>query len=801
MHIRWLTSVALFIFLFLLTTPSQALAQDTGQNLTISDAIYADLAVQGNLDNVSLYYRDKNSTDDVSYRDNKAWIPASTCKLYVAMYAYDQIAKGKASLADVITIKTTNVVPSEDVENGLPPLIEGDQALIQRLIEQMLTQSDNTAYNTLLDVFDRREITKYVRILGLSSSSIGSKLNQDEFQSQSESTIPGYGINTTTAADYGKAFELINDKKIPGAQQLFDILKQQRLNNMLPLYLPKNIIVAHKTGDLDPLYHDGGIIEATSGAYILSIFSNAGTPNLVAHLSELIYSKNYDLVGKEILSYKINIKGENDQKEPTLAQEFQNQRVIGESTASLKAPAITAADLGITAADLSLKLDQNQLPNVLIPKDSFLHSLVQSYFQIKKVLAIGNDTKTKVQIEELNLQLAEAQNLKKRGKTQDSQNLIANIQPQLSSIVKQKSIANTEIQTAVKSVSETRFSLLAEDLKEAKGQDRLKLIKKIGTEAKETATTIQPQISKANTASSLNQRPLIGEVISSNNNSVSIKTASGQQVEIPKSDTNVKVRSKNTEEAVNDLSQVKPGTTIAMVGTTSEKGDFKPSFILSNIPRQLSAPQPATVLQVNPESNSMFISENGNPVRVQITQDTSIKGSDTDVALKSIKTGDQVVVHGNPVPPPQPQNESTPQAAPSTSPTPISSQTSPAPKNDSQKVTVSPTPKTGIQKGTGSPLPSSGASVKPQTSTQKPQPASQTGNSPKPPSPAPQVIKSTSIQVIEKDKNVGKNPTPNNSSSNPQKSENKNPPPPPPATTNSNSSQKDTSKDDKKSTK
>lgn len=789
--------ILLILFCFLsMAQLKVTFAQDNNQTLSVSDAVYADLALQGELDNVSLYYRDGNSKNDISFREDKEWLPASTVKTYVAMYAFDQISNGNASLGDVVTIKAVNSVPTEDVPNGLPQLNEGDQASVERLIEQMITQSDNTAYNTLLDVFDRREVVKYIRLLGLSNSSIGSKLNQDAVQASSELQVPGYGINTTTASDYGKAFELIKENKISGSVELFNILKLQQINNMLPRYLPKSVVVAHKTGDLDPLYHDGGIVEATSGAYVLSIFSNAGTPDLVAHLSQLVYSRNYDLVGRDILSDKINIKNENDLKEPTLAQRPSDKRIIGASTTALKAPSITAADLGITAADLSLNTNTNRLPTVFIPADSLLHPLVNTYFQLRKAISLNQTDKAKVEIEQLNLQLSESQDLKNRDKLQESKNLVASIQPHLNRIVKQSAISNSTVQTSIKSVSETRFSLFKEDLKEAKGNDRLKLIKQIGTDAKTTADIVQPKLSQANTATSLNQRPIIGEVISSNDNSITIKTAGGQQVKIPKSDTTIKVRSKGAEQPVGDLSQIAPGTTVAMIGTTSENGNFKPSFILSNISRQLSAPQPVTVIKVNSQNNSMIVSENGNSIKIQITPQTSIKGADTDISLDSIKTGDIVVVHGDPVEPNKDQknNLGSPSSItnPSGSPRPSTLPGSPEP-GTSLKTTQQ-------NSGTGATIPNTVSSSTKSVASDAPTPV----KSPSPPQNAtPQVIKSTSIQIIEKNRDVvNNNPNPALSSQPKSSNTSQQQSAPPPTSnnqsSNSNPTPQSNKKDDKK---
>jgi beta-lactamase class A len=66
---------------------------------------------------------------------------------------------------------------------------------------------------------------------------------------------------------------------------LLDLLKSQEINDRLPAWLPKNTIVAHKTGDLNSIIHDAGIIYSPKGPYILSILTRD---------SELNYRQTYE---------------------------------------------------------------------------------------------------------------------------------------------------------------------------------------------------------------------------------------------------------------------------------------------------------------------------------------------------------------------------------------------------------------------------------------------------------------------------------------------------------------------------
>jgi beta-lactamase class A len=195
---------------------------------SLSDAVYADLATQHYLDNVSIFYSDGKLNNDIKVNESRHWLPASTVKTFAAMYAYKLISEHKLSLSDTFRIDEKNDVPTELVTEELPTLLEGDSVSLSRLIRQMITQSDNTAFNVLLDILGRDKITSYIQSLGLAHSNVGSKLNLDTSQTQYEYDIPGYGINTTTADDYARAFTLIKRNKIPGAHDLFMVLKDQK---------------------------------------------------------------------------------------------------------------------------------------------------------------------------------------------------------------------------------------------------------------------------------------------------------------------------------------------------------------------------------------------------------------------------------------------------------------------------------------------------------------------------------------------------------------------------------------------
>ena len=400
--------------LFLTTTPVIA-SEKPDSEVTLSEEVYADLAMRHALGHVSVYYFDGDIKDTISINADQAWVSASTIKVYAAMYAFYQVSQGQLSLDQLVTIDPSNVAASESIPNGYAALQDGDIVSVYRLLDQMITQSDNTAFNTLLDLLDRREVTKYIHDLGLESSNVGGKLNLDDLQQAQEAQAPGYSENTTTAADYAKAFILIKNDKIPGSDSLFEILTRQKFNSMLPASLPDSVVVAHKTGELDPYYHDGGIIITPDKKYVLSIFSDEGEPELVAHVSELIYSENINLVGLDI-----------------------------------NMPKVLAA---------TTVVDSN-LPPVLIPADSPLHTLTDLGYEMAETLYPVRPVQTRFKAKVLKTDLAEAKDLLKRGKESQANKIIADVDGKLGALAKEKVVSSDpSLQAALIQVSETRFKI------------------------------------------------------------------------------------------------------------------------------------------------------------------------------------------------------------------------------------------------------------------------------------------------------------------------------------------------------
>ena len=81
----------------------------------------------------------------------------------------------------------------------------------------------------------------------------------------------------TSARDIARFFkvlwkgELVSEE---ASEDMLRILFDQRLNDRIPKYLPSDVRIAHKTGEIDGWRHDAGIVVASRSAYVIVLMAD-----------------------------------------------------------------------------------------------------------------------------------------------------------------------------------------------------------------------------------------------------------------------------------------------------------------------------------------------------------------------------------------------------------------------------------------------------------------------------------------------------------------------------------------------
>ena len=106
-------------------------------------------------------------------------------------------------------------------------------------------------------------------------------------------------LNVTNAADIAALYVmLINGQVVSesASQEMLVLLEDQQINDRLPSYLPEDTVVAHKTGNLDGLVHDAGVIFAPAGPIVVVVLTEdleeSQANDLIATIARLAYDAN-----------------------------------------------------------------------------------------------------------------------------------------------------------------------------------------------------------------------------------------------------------------------------------------------------------------------------------------------------------------------------------------------------------------------------------------------------------------------------------------------------------------------------
>ncbi len=257
----------------------------------IFQAVTTKATLLGVGNNFSMYYKGLKDGVEVTINADRPWVPASMVKCFLIVEAFRQRNAGLINFDQKIVIKSKNVVPSGPETYDFSELQAGTRITIRELVEVMITRSDNTAYNALLDLLDRRNVNLTLKRLEFLDTSVGEKLSLGDVQAGLEADLPGKQVNQTTAHDLGLLFEKLYNGQIKSGGEILNVFKRQRESLMLPALLP-SVPVAHKTGVSAPYYHDGGIVYKPYDPYVLVIMTDSGNPDIVAKLSKEVYYVN-----------------------------------------------------------------------------------------------------------------------------------------------------------------------------------------------------------------------------------------------------------------------------------------------------------------------------------------------------------------------------------------------------------------------------------------------------------------------------------------------------------------------------
>lgn len=190
--------------------------------------------------------------------------PASMIKIFIMAKAMQDVKDGRHSLDEVIVLREDDMVGGAGILSGMD---EGLRLTFGKLVELMITESDNTATNILIDRLGMDNINRYLQEKGYRHTLLRHKMMI--------SATDG-GANLSSAEDMGRLFANIYFHQCVDEQRdelMTKYLLGQSDKECFPSALPFWQI-AHKTGEIEHVYHDGGIFYGEKEDFILVILND-----------------------------------------------------------------------------------------------------------------------------------------------------------------------------------------------------------------------------------------------------------------------------------------------------------------------------------------------------------------------------------------------------------------------------------------------------------------------------------------------------------------------------------------------
>jgi beta-lactamase class A len=223
--------------------------------------------------------------------------PASVYKMYVAMEVLKQVSNGEYSLYKPYVVKSPNDVDrSKQIDYDPRPILKNnDTVTINYLLDLMITRSDNSAANCMIDIATRPRINQTLHQYNWYGSEVTRKFLKRAVEDPGYDTIRSTETSALHAADF--MYKIYNNQLVNPwvSMQLKSLLGRQLDTTKLSTGLPSSAMFYHKTGWWGVYTNDVGIVEDGNIKYIISVFTPVTEEFVRPKLKELS-AKVYNLI-------------------------------------------------------------------------------------------------------------------------------------------------------------------------------------------------------------------------------------------------------------------------------------------------------------------------------------------------------------------------------------------------------------------------------------------------------------------------------------------------------------------------
>lgn len=229
------------------------------------------------LNQVSFMLLNRETGETVAYNEDKVYTSASLYKLYVTYAVLNKVDK------DELTLDTPM-----DAVGGT----------VDSYITKTITLSANETARALAELVTWDYVEEFIHANGFTNTT---------FNLYQSGGVTYTGTLQTNASDVTKIINKLYDKELlseTSTEYFINQLNNQQLTYALNRGLTDEVAFAHKTGILDDVSHDAGVITYNDKEYVVTVMSD-GWSSATSEAGPI-----FDSVGSYIMEYLYNNKGE-----------------------------------------------------------------------------------------------------------------------------------------------------------------------------------------------------------------------------------------------------------------------------------------------------------------------------------------------------------------------------------------------------------------------------------------------------------------------------------------------------------
>ncbi len=264
--------VAVLLALVAVTAIAQARPQPAGSPAvpSLDERIKAEIGdFKGK---VWIYAKNLDTGKEYGMRADEQVRTASTIKLPIMLEVYRQVAEGKIAWTDPIEITKAVKVGGSGI---LFEFTDGTKIDVKTAMTLMIVQSDNTATNVILDKISSNSVNDFMAKLGLNDTLSLRKIGGGgDAKAWDEPVNKLFGIGRSSPRDMVRLLEMLEKGEVVSKEasaEMIAILRRQQYKDGIGRNSLDTVPVASKSGSLDRLRSDVGIVYTRRGRIAMAI--------------------------------------------------------------------------------------------------------------------------------------------------------------------------------------------------------------------------------------------------------------------------------------------------------------------------------------------------------------------------------------------------------------------------------------------------------------------------------------------------------------------------------------------------